>query len=53
MENSQGLRNFVRNIQPIMMKCKHGENLTKGEQAEILEFYLETIHVLSVNPEIK
>lgn len=51
MESSKGLRNFVQNIQPVIMKCKHGEKLTKDDRSQIVEFYLEAIHVLSVNRE--
>ena len=53
MVGSTGLRNFVRNIEPEMMKCKDGVRLTKAEQQHIVQFYLETVHVLSINPQEK
>lgn len=51
MEGSKGLRNFVVNIKPIMEKCRDGVKLHKEEQKQIVSFYLETIHVLTSNPE--
>ena len=47
MEQKQGLKNFCVNIKPIMGKCNAGMKLTKDEQKEIVQFYLEVIDYLS------
>ena len=49
MSNKQGLVNFSKNIEPIMLKCKGGKKLTKEEQLEIMEYYLEVLHYLAFN----
>lgn len=51
MIGSTGLRNFVKNINPVILKCRKGEKLTKDEQGQIVQFYLEVIQVLVTNPE--
>ncbi len=47
MEQKQGLRNFVQNIKPVMLKCKGGKKLTKDEQGQIVQFYLEVVDFIS------
>ena len=47
MEQKQGLRNFTQNIKPVMLKCKDGKRLTKNEQKQIVEFYLEVVDFIS------
>ena len=42
MEN---LKNFIMNMNPTMLKVKHGEKLTESECNQIVQFYLEVIHV--------
>ena len=46
MNNTEGLKNFARNIKPIMEKCRDGKKLSKDEQSTIVQFYLETIACL-------
>ena len=41
MEQLQGVKNFIRNIKPIMDKCNRDENLSKDEKRIIIEFWLE------------
>jgi hypothetical protein len=47
MTLEEGLKNFVVNIKPTMLKCQSGARLTKDEQYTIAQFYLEVIHYLS------
>lgn len=46
MEKKQGLKNFIVNIKPVMVKCRDGKKLTKDEQKTIVAFYLEVINYL-------
>jgi hypothetical protein len=47
MADKQGITYFAKNIEPIMQKCKNGEKLTKGEQYNIVQFYLEALHYIA------
>jgi hypothetical protein len=37
----EGLKNFTRNIKPVILKIKDGKKLTQSELNQIKEFYLE------------
>ncbi len=47
MEQKQGIKNFAVNIKPIMQKCNAGVRITKDEQKQIVQFYLEVVDHLS------
>lgn len=46
--NKRGVMNFTQNIKPLMMKCRKGEKITKDEQRQIVEYYLEVVHYLGL-----
>jgi len=43
----EGLKNFIVGIKPIMLKLKNGEKLAEWETKQIVQFYLETVAVVS------
>ncbi len=47
MTQLEGLKNFVRNIKPIMQKCINRERLTGIDQESIFQFYLEVVDYLA------
>ena len=47
LTRGEGLTNFTQNIKGVMLKCRHGEKLTKDEQEQIVQFYLEVCAYLA------
>ncbi len=47
MEQLQGIKNFAVNINPIMLRIKHGKKPTAQELQSILQFYLEVLDFLN------
>jgi ribosomal protein S17E len=44
----EGLQNFVKNIEPVMMKLAAGFDVSFDENKRIVQFYLEVRNVVGV-----
>ena len=47
MNGQRGIKNYLQNIKPTMLKLKDGERLLRSEEQSIVEFYLEVNHFIS------
>jgi len=43
---NEGLKNFIINVKPTMLKLKENKRLTEGDRKSIVQFYLEVINTI-------